>query len=513
MKVGDCENVSLLLRIDDSWISWFTAATRGVLVPSLSSKGGNLVPGTKHGHSASGRMTDDERFEAPSSAVRKSVVDDIRLDDISRVLAALKRGELSARTSPSARDDALDAIMSDLNELADKLAEGKSDPSLRHPHQMEAIGTLAGGVAHAMNNVLAVVLGLSAVLEEEMIEHPAWREDLGEIMEAAQRGRSIVQNMLGFAGKGAYRKERINLNATVDALLELLGPTLPQNVHITADLSDQLGYIEGDPNQLSQVVMNLCRNASDAVSNGGTIRISTWDCVVTSDTDELTRGLPPGPYAVLEVHDDGVGMDEESLRRAFEPFFTTKDIGQGSGLGLAMVYGAVTEQGGVVRLASRPGEGTTARVLLPISAPRTRQAVPVSGFMSTAARARIVLVVDDEPMLLSVARRVLERRGDHAILALGGQEAIRIFREQHAQIDVVLLDLVMPDLDGIECLRRLKDIDPEARVLLCTGYPGSVGRKFLDDNGASGLLHKPYTVQQLCEAVDAVDQRARSAAS
>jgi len=331
-------------------------------------------------------------------------------------------------------------------------------------------------------------------------------------MEAAQRGRSIVQNMLGFAGKGAYRKERIDLNATVDELLELLGPNLPKNVCITTDLSEQLGYIEGDPNQLSQVVMNLCRNASDAVAHGGTIRISTRDCVVPSESDEA-RGLPPGPYAVLEVSDDGVGMDEESLRRAFDPFFTTKDIGQGSGLGLAMVYGAVTEQGGVVRLASRPGQGTTATVLLPISAPRVRQAVPVSGFLPAAARPRTVLVVDDEPMLLSVAQRVLDRRGDHAILALGGQEAVRVFREQHAQIDVVLLDLVMPDLDGIECLRRLKEIDPKARVLLCTGYPGSVGRKFLDDNGASGLLHKPYTVQQLGEAVDAIDRREQSAAS
>lgn len=468
------------------------------------------MPETKHGHSASSRIGDNESRKAPSSTIRKSVVDDMRLDDISRVLAALKGGELSARTSPSQRGDALDAIMSDLNELADKLAESETEPRQRPPHQMEAIGTLAGGVAHAMNNVLAVVLGLSAVLEEEMSEHPAWREDLGEIVEAAQRGRSIVQNMLGFAGKGAYRKERIDLNASVDALLELLGPRLPNNVSITTDLSDQLGYVEGDPNQFSQVVMNLCRNASDAVPHGGTIRISTRDRVVTPESDEA-RGLPAGPYAVLEVRDDGVGMDEDSLRRAFDPFFTTKEIGQGSGLGLAMVYGAVTEQGGVVRLASRPGEGTTATVLLPISAPR--QALPASGFMVAAASARTVLVVDDEPVLLSVAQRVIDRRGDKAILALGGKEAVRIFRKEHAQIDVVLLDLVMPDLDGIECLRRLKEIDPEVRVVLCTGYPGSVGRKHLDDNGASGLLHKPYTLNQLCEAVDAIEPRDRSAAS
>ena len=457
---------------------------------------------TSQGDSASCRTSDGTARDGQVDSVRVPE-DDVRFEELCRVLDALAGGETSVRTEPSSRGDQLDRVMARINVLADRLAASEHKRRIHQAQHMEAMGTLAGGVAHNMNNVLAVVLGMSAVLEEEMTEHPAWRDDVREILHAAQRGRVLVQNMLGFARKGAYRKERIELVPIVEHVIASLRESEARSIRIETDLSDDLGPIEGDPAQLTQVVMNLCLNAADAIEEDGCIRIRTTEYrSAGGDPDEL----PPGRYAKLDVTDDGVGMDEECVRRACEPFFTTKDVGQGSGLGLAMVYGAVTQLGGTVRLASRLGTGTTATLFLPVVSPH-RDAPPISGCRPTAPRIRTILVVDDEPMVLSVARRMLERSGDRALLADGGLEAIRVFRKHREQVDVVLLDLLMPDMDGLECLRRLKEIDPKVAVLLCTGYPGTVGQGLIEEHGARGLVNKPYSVQQLADAIEAVAPR------
>jgi PAS domain S-box-containing protein len=367
--------------------------------------------------------------------------------------------------------------------------------------KMEAIGTLAGGMAHEINNVLAVIMGLASTLKEEIPADSSQYLDLQAILSATRRGSGITHSLLGFARKSKHHEENVQLNNVINELERLLLSTLSKKIGFELILDEDLAGVRGDKSQLTQVLMNLCLNAADAINEEGLLTITTANIEMGEKDIAHFSDLPCGQYVKICVVDNGSGMDSDTVSHAFEPFYTTKDIGKGSGLGLSMVYGAVKDHGGGVRIDSQLGEGTTITVVLPASktiADEKRTDLlhekPVTGTGT-------ILVVDDERMVRMMSKRLLERLGYRVILAEDGRAALNTYRQRQQDIDLVLLDASMPVMDGAECLRELNEINPDVKVVICSGDVSSSEAKEAVDSGALGLLEKPYDIQRLSDMV------------
>jgi PAS domain S-box-containing protein len=380
----------------------------------------------------------------------------------------------------------------------------ETEERFRQAQKMEAIGTLAGGMAHDMNNVLGAIVGLTELIKDDTRPDDERYEDLKSILLATRRGRSLTQNLLGFARKGKYRKERVSLNRTVEEVAQLLERTINKTIVIETHLSKRLADIEGDSSQLSHLLMNLCINAADAIVSNGRIVISTENTIVDERSATANNDLMPGHYIELSVNDNGCGIDKNTLNRIFEPFFTTKKPGKGTGLGLAMAYGSVQEHGGTMIVDSTPGEGTTVSIFLPTIATATQPddiVATTNAHQPTKGKGR-VLMVDDEKMIRQIGRRMLERMGFEVSTAKNGAEAVNIYKEDK-NIDLVMLDLGMPVMDGTECFKRIREINPQARVLIVSGFAEHQNTADLLEQGAMGLLQKPFSAQGFNDAVTA----------
>ncbi len=406
--------------------------------------------------------------------------------------------EISSATTLIGDQELLQSIFRDVSQRQ-QLQE-----QLLHAQKMEAMGTLAGGVAHDMNNVLAVVIGLGTVLEAEMGPKDAKLQDINKIVSAARRGRALVENLLGFARKGKYHKQIVSLNATVDEVAQILNQSLPKKVVINRILAGELSNIECDAVQIMQALMNLCLNANDALDGAGTITIATSNEVLGTGA---VADLEAGNYVKLQVTDDGSGMDEQTCHKAFEPFFTTKALGRGTGLGLSMVFGVVENHGGAIVLDSAPGRGTAVNIWLPavdaqvVQEARGAQRAPQVGLAEPEAK---ILLVDDEAMIRVAGTRMLEVIGYDVIVADSGSSALDLYRKNANDIDLVILDLSMPVMDGAECFEKLKEIDPDARVLICTGHGKSEDTDQVLSKGALGVVRKPLSLEELSELLAAV---------
>ncbi len=386
----------------------------------------------------------------------------------------------------------------------------RMEQQLRQSQKMEAIGTLAGGVAHDMNNVLAAIMGLACALEAEMQPGDHKLDDVLEILEACKRGRDLTRNLLGFARRGKHATETFGLNQTVKEVETILRHTLPKKVIIDTRLDEQLFSINGDPNQLNHALMNLCINATEAVSGEGRLSITTEN-IRDGDSDSAAhREGKFGKRVRLRVSDTGMGMDSHTLEKCFEPFFTTKPKGQGTGLGLSMVYGTVVNHGGTVSVQSEPGRGTTVTIELPANdaaaaseRPRRKQALSLSGTGT-------IMLVDDEAAIRSAGKKLLSKLGYTVLLAEDGERALETYRQNKDEISLVMLDLIMPRMDGVEALTKLRQINPEVRVLLMSGFPGGEAAQEVSAMGASGFLQKPFELQDLAEQVArALDDKGR----
>jgi two-component system, cell cycle sensor histidine kinase and response regulator CckA len=382
---------------------------------------------------------------------------------------------------------------------SEKLALEKQ---LRQSQKMEAIGRLAGGVAHDMNNVLAAILGSASVLDDEIDRNHPSREDLGNILAACRKGRDLTRDLLGFARKGKYVKEVLSLNDIAYEAQSLLARTISKKISIELNLDGKLDCIEGDRNQIHHALMNLCINAADAMKAHGTLTIATRN--VYLDKQEATErgGLKPGKYIETRVIDTGVGMDAETLKNMFEPFFTTKPKGEGTGLGLAMVYGVVGNHGGHVYIESELGKGTMVVFLLPAvtavapQKPRPSE-IPLEEKPYVKIEDRCVLVVDDEPVVRVSVRRLLERLGYRTLVAEDGKAALEIYKRNKDIISLIILDLIMPDMDGAETFGALKAMDPNVKVLLSSGYSKDEKIEALLSQGAIGFVQKPFDLRSL----------------
>jgi signal transduction histidine kinase len=362
--------------------------------------------------------------------------------------------------------------------------------------KMEAIGTLAGGLAHDMNNVLAGILSL-AELVREVTTIPTARVDLDDIIAACRRGGEMTRNMVAFSRRGTYRKERTDLEQVARQVIAMLSRSAPKRIRITLEVTGTL-EVDGDAAQLAQALVNLCLNSIDAIANDGEIAVALY--TTTFAPGPAPNGLPPGSYVVMSVIDTGTGMTEATRSRMFEPFFTTKPLGSGTGLGLAMVYGAVQSHHGTIVVDSVPDQGTKIAIYIPTATLPSKLAAraPVR---VTPLRGR-VLVVDDEPAIRITCKRMLERHGYDVIDAESGAEAIERFRDNHDV--VVVLDMSMPGMGGAECFRELRAIDPGARVLLVSGYAIQDDIRQCLQDGACGFVCKPFASAVLLDAVETI---------
>jgi two-component system, cell cycle sensor histidine kinase and response regulator CckA len=389
------------------------------------------------------------------------------------------------------------ALVAFCTDLESRLRNRAVEEHLRQSQKMEAVGRLAGGIAHDMNNLLGAIMGFASVVQAEMSPTDRLQGDVRHILESCRKGRDLTFNLIGFARRGKYRMEQFTLNDRAEEVVKLLKSTIPKKIKIETRLAARPLPVYGDPAQIHHAVMNLCLNAIDAIGDSGVLTISS-DSVGVEDGAGYSPDLASGQYARLQVADTGAGMDRDVMSMAFEPFFTTKPLGQGSGLGLSMVYGTAVNHGGAVLLESTPSMGTVATLLLP---PCTYESdsvrlVTERRTPSDAAKAT-VLLVDDERMVRRAGQRLLEKLGYKVLLAEDGLAAVRTFAANREQISAVMLDLIMPVMDGAETLAKLKEIDPGVPVLLSSGYSREEQADELIKKGANGFIQKPFDLATL----------------
>ena len=377
------------------------------------------------------------------------------------------------------------------------------EAQLRHTLKMEAVGALAGGIAHDFNNVLTPIIGSCDLLKMESVPGDSVHAYADQIEASAQRAAQLTKQLLGFARKGKLQHTHVGVDATLREVLSFLGRTTHKNISIAHSLRVADVSVLGDPDQIQQVILNLAVNACDAMPDGGELRFTTDVVTLTESEARLDADAEPGSYVRLAVADTGAGIPTSIKDRVFEPFFTTKGDGKGSGMGLAMVYGIVRNHSGFVQLISRDGRGTTFIVYLPVAAEHAEvHALPGASDGLVAGSGR-VLVVDDEEPVRQAASAVLRRLGYDVVTVPSGATAVAYCSTQPDDVDVVLLDMVMPEMDGDECFHALRRISPDLRVVLCSGYGHDAAAQRLLDAGAVAFVHKPYRAVELSVALAA----------
>jgi len=373
---------------------------------------------------------------------------------------------------------------------------------LYQAQRMESIGTLAGGIAHDFNNILGGILGYASFMKTKMEEDHPFFKYVDTIERSSVRAAELTSQLLAFARGGKYVVTAVDLKKVVVETLKIIESTFDRSIEIETHLHPDLPTVEGDSSQLQQVLMNLCVNARDAMPAGGKLLIEASAEKITEGYIKTHMGATAGSFVKLSVTDTGIGMDKETEERIFEPFFTTKEKGKGTGLGLSMVYGVIKNHKGYVRVYSEPGYGTTFKIYLPISGkPEEEDSAAVETLQGGN---ELVLVVDDEEPIRSLAKEMLESSGYRVMLAKDGKEAVGVFQKYYSEIYLVILDLIMPRMGGRETFLRLKEVDPNVRTLLSTGYSQNGKAQEILDSGVMGFLQKPYQLNALLSGVRSV---------
>jgi len=380
--------------------------------------------------------------------------------------------------------------------------QAQLEEQLHQSQKMEAIGRLAGGIAHDFNNFLGAILGLCELQLLDLPEDDPARGDLEQIMKAGDRAAGLTRQLLAFGRRQVLRPEIININATIRDLEKMLRRLLGEDVELETQLEPALGTVEVDPSQLQQVIVNLAVNARDAMLRGGRLVIKTQNVEAAEGSEDESIPLTLGEYVMVTVTDTGHGIAEEHREQIFEPFFTTKPVGRGTGLGLSTVYGIVKQSGGEIGLDSEVDRGTTFRVYLP----RISRAASSPGIeVSPEAWPRgdeTVLVVEDELMVRRIITRVLERQGYQVREAPNGEEALRLVDELGPeQIQLLLTDVVMPKLGGVELAERLLELEPALRVLFMSGHRDSMVFEHAGVDPERNYLAKPFSPGVLAHKV------------
>ena len=371
---------------------------------------------------------------------------------------------------------------------------------LLQAQKMEAIGTLAGGIAHDFNNILQVVCGFSEIILMGKEKGDPEYEDLAKVLSAGKKGADLVQRLLTFSRKTDINPRPLNLNQQIQRVESILQRTIPKNIKIDLNLADGLSAINADPNQVEQILMNLAINARDAMPEGGRLIFETSNVTLDEGYCSMHLGSKPGDYVLLTVSDTGEGMDKNTLEHIFEPFFSTKPAGKGTGLGLAMVYGIVKQHDGYVTCYSEPGVGTTFKLYLPVTEMKD-ESIVLHEEKRLPSGSETILLVDDEDLVRELAKRILSRAGYTVLTAADGKEALQTYKKKGQTVSLIVLDLIMPEMDGKQCLRELLKINPRARVVVASGYSANGPTKEALQGGAKGFVAKPFDMGQLLQTV------------
>ena len=376
---------------------------------------------------------------------------------------------------------------------------------LRQAQKMEAIGQLAGGVAHDFNNLLMGITGHADILRSQTPDGSEDAELLDHILHAAQRAADLTRQLLAFSRRGQFQTVEVDLHAVIADVVSLLRHSIDRRIELAQNLRASHYIVLGDPSQLESALLNLAVNARDAMPEGGQLTIGTRNVALDeSFCQSVPDHVTAGAYLEIDISDTGIGMDAELQQRIFEPFFTTKQNSQGTGLGLAGVYGCVRSHHGLVRVCSKVGEGSSFKLLLPLAVAIPGTPPPVAEPPSHEAQGEgHILVVDDEEVVASFLTRSLRKRGYTVAVCHDGKEAVEYYREHMGDIGLVILDLIMPRMGGAQAFRELKKIDPDVRVLISSGFSNSSTVDSLTEQGALGFLSKPFRSAELAREVAA----------
>jgi two-component system cell cycle sensor histidine kinase/response regulator CckA len=368
---------------------------------------------------------------------------------------------------------------------------------LQRAHKMEAIGTLAGGIAHDFNNLLMAIQGYTSLTLLTLAPDDPNRERLKIIQEQVQSGADLTRQLLGFARGGRYEVKPADINDVIQKTSSMFGRT-KKEITIHMKYEKNLSPVEVDLGQMEQVFMNLYVNAWQAMPGGGEIYLQTEN-VFLNNKQALSYSVKPGKYVKITVTDTGTGIDEKTRERIFDPFFTTKAMGRGAGLGLATVYGIIKGHKGMINVYSEPGHGTTFTIYLPAS---EKEVVKEETAIGTIDRGtETILLVDDEKMVLEVSKELLKSMGYRVYAVESGQEAIALFKGKRNEIDLVILDMIMPEISGGETFDRLREINPGIKVLLSSGYSLNGEAQTIMDRGCKGFIQKPFQIEKLSQKV------------
>ncbi len=419
-----------------------------------------------------------------------------------RLINKKKDGSLyteEATISPIRNDQG--AIVNYVAVKRDVTRELELEEHYRQAQKLEAIGLLAGGIAHDFNNILTGINGFAELLYMQLPPGSPHQEDVAKILKGGQRAAELVRQLLAFSRKQVIEPKILDLNSLVSELERMLLRLIGEHIRLTTSLAPHLWPIKADPTQLEQIVLNLVINARDAMPNGGQLTIDTANVTLTDEDLPDQLELPPGEFVKLTVSDTGIGMSEQVKAHIFEPFFTTKELGRGTGLGLATVYGIVKQNCGLIWVDSEPGQGTTFQIYLPrVDEPVTPQPRPEWTFELTRG-SETILLVEDEPNVRELAAEMLNRQGYRVLTAADGAEALKVADELAGPLDLLVTDVIMPRLNGPELAGRLKESRPDLKILYVSGYADEMIARFgILEHGVS-LLPKPFSAMLLARKV------------
>ncbi|MEE4254313.1 MAG: response regulator [Desulfuromusa sp.] len=426
------------------------------------------------------------------------------IDRLSHITKKFSQGDKSVKSNIDYSDGEIGGLAESFDNMVDMIHQREEEKTrlleqLNQAHKMDAIGQLAGGIAHDFNNMLGGILGAGQMLPRYLSDEPKAQKLHSIIMQSATRAADLTGKLLTFSRTSSKASTPVNMHALIQETITLLQNTTDRRIKIETELKANQSSIVGDPSQLQSTMLNLGINASQAMPNGGTLRFATR----LLDIDDITCNsspfdLHPGQFLEIEVTDTGCGISAENIHRIFEPFFTTKEQGKGTGLGLAAVYGTITQHGGSITVYSEVNNGTNFKILLPLNTSAVAQKPVCQEIIKGQGN---ILVVDDEEVMRLTTKAILEDLGYSVLLAENGEEALSVYKASKKPVDLVILDMIMPVMNGKDCFFALKKLHPEARIILSSGFVREEDLEDMKRSGLKGYINKPYLSDALSQSV------------
>lgn len=392
--------------------------------------------------------------------------------------------------------------------FADITNKKQIEEQLLQSEKMQAIGQLAGGIAHDFNNQLAAILTYSELIKSAVSENPGLSQYIRNIISCINHSTNLTSQLLAFSRKGKYQSVEIDIHKIIMEIINILSHSIDKKIIIEKELLALSHFISGDPSQLENAILNIALNSRDAMPDGGKISFITENADFDEDSlKKMPLTINPGKYIILTVRDNGVGMEAEILNRIFEPFFTTKEKGKGTGMGMAAVYGTVKNHKGTIRISSNPGKGTSVRIYLPVMPVKDKVLKPIPE-KSRKKRGRAhILFVDDEQMIRESIRIILTHLGYEISLCKNGAEAYDFYSKNWKKVDLVILDMIMPEMNGYESFLKMREINPHIKALLLSGYSTWEDTQKALENGISGFINKPFGHREISERIESILNR------